>query len=325
MKKIDNLFDQLCSFQNLHVAYQQAKRGKKNHNAVKRFNYNLEKNLFKIGHQLKNFEYSFGPYNSFKIIVPKLRVVEAATFTDKVVHYAIYNLLNDFFEKKFISTTFACIKGRGNHNAMLKMAEYVNSNRNKEDYYFQGDIKKYFATIDRKILIRLLGNAINDEQFMRIAESLIMSAPGERGLPIGNLTSQLFANIYLNELDQFVKRGLQVKKYVRYMDDFVLVAHSKEEARELKDNVNFFLKEHLMLELAPHKVHINLLDNGISFVGYKILPGNIRIRGSSLRRFRKKLKAKFGEARAKGLASFLGHASYCTDYIHLGQMLSQAS
>lgn len=324
MQQIDHLFNKLCSFKYLFKAYKKACKGKSSQLVVRRFNYHLEKNLLMIVDQLKNFEYQFGPYNRFIIESPKRRVIESATFRDKIVHYCIYDLLNEFFEKKFITTTYACIKGRGHHKAMLKLHTLVNNANDR--YYFQGDIKKYFASIDRKVLSQLLHKAIADQSFMKIIDSLNNDAPMQIGLPIGNLTSQLFANVYLNELDQYIKRTLSVKNYIRYMDDFVIIVDSKQEALVIKEKVRIFLIKNLKLELAPHKIHLGPLKKGLSFVGYKLQPGNIRLRGQSLRRFRKKnnkMMKKDSTKAEKSLISFLGHASYCSDFISLAWLLRQ--
>ena len=262
------------------------------------FEQNLEENLFKIQTQLQNEIYEFGPYRSFYIHEPKKRLIESACFKDRVVHHALYEMMGPIFEPQFYAHSYACLRERGTHRAMRTLAEWITED--KDSYFLKCDIRKFFPSIDRNILMKIIERSIGDEKILRLFAKLIHSAPGEGGIPIGNLTSQTFANVYMNELDQFVKRKLRVPKYIRYMDDFVLLAENKAQAIQYRDTLEIFLRDELHLCLSPEKVNVGPVKEGLSFVGYCLRPHSVRVRGASLRRIQKKLRKAFHRSFGEG-------------------------
>lgn len=323
-----NLFESSFNFSSLRRSFYSAAKGKWDRTSVAKFSYHLEENLFEIIKQLNDETYEFGPYRSFTIFEPKKRKIESASFRDRVVHHSIFNTLEIVFEPKFFAHSYACRSGRGNHAAMLTLKRWVSAN--PDMWFLKCDIKKYFESIDRKTLFEVLSRSIGDKKLLSCLEKLIFTAPGQTGIPIGNLTSQLFANVYLNELDQYVKRSLREKFYVRYMDDFILLVPTYEKARTVLKLVREFVNERLKLELSPHKVLIGQVSEGICFVGYRVFPAQIRLRSGRLRAYRYKLKKRYlatqpgvGNSSCRkskwedSLEAFSGHASYCDNFIDM--------
>lgn len=289
-RKAYGLFDPMTDFSNLIAAFYKAAKGKKNRLAVLSFQANLEENIFGIQERLRDESYPFGPYRSFYVTEPKLRLIESACFQDRVVHHAMYERLEPLFDPQFYEYSFACRTGRGTHAAMLTLGNWIN--QSKLPTFLKCDIRRYFTSVDREKLLSILAKSIGDEKMMRLLERLILSAP-RTGIPIGNLTSQLLANLYLNELDQLVKRQLRVKYYIRYMDDFIILSESPEIARALKETIRQFLHDELKLELSPEKVRIGQVHEGVPFVGYCQRPREIRVRGAGLRRMRRKVRKAY--------------------------------
>ncbi len=340
-RKAHGLFEPMTDFLYLKNAFKTASAGKRNRLAVMSFRVRLEENIFQLSNDLQAESYSFGPYRSFYIHEPKTRLIESACFRDRVVHHAIYKTLEPIFDAQFYEYSFACRTGRGTHKAMLTLHDWVR--RSKLKTFLKCDIRKFFPSMDRTLMMSFLERSIADEKLMRLLEKLVMNAP-RTGIPIGNLTSQLFANIYMNELDQFVKRKLRVKYYIRYMDDFILLCETPQEGRRLRDEIEEFLRTKLKLELSPEKVMIGQVDQGIPFVGYCQRPNGIRVRGAPLRRSRKKVrkafKSSFGrhyemeedfwtatktrQSRFYGSwSSFVGQTKYANDGLFLQQRLAK--
>ncbi len=329
-KTFNNLFDEISDFKRLRRCFYKASKSKFYRYSIIQFNHSLEENLLKISKELIDETYEFGNYRCFYVLEPKKRLIESACFRDRVVHHSIHQTLEPIFDDQFSSYSYACRTGRGNNRAALLMKKWITNNQEK--YFLKCDIKKFFPSIDREILVNIISKTILDEKLLRCLKKLIANAPNH-GIPIGNLTSQLFANIYLNELDQFVKRKLRVKKYIRYMDDFVMIADSLEEAHMLRDRVDEFISESLKLTLSPQKVLIAKCSEGMAFLGFFIRPGEMRLRGAFFRRMKKKLKKARIQAlhsddktserpkRHRGelhpylmtLNSYLGHVKFCTN------------
>lgn len=340
-RKIYGLFDPMTEFRVLNRAFKAASAGKKDRLAVLSFEMRLEENLFQLRDDLRTENYGFGPYRSFFVHEPKLRLIESACFRDRVVHHAIYGVLEPIFDAKFYEYSFACRTGRGTHAAMLTLHEWVRKSRLKT--FLKCDIRKFFPSMDRTVMMSILERSIGDEKMMRLLEKLVMNAP-RTGIPIGNLTSQLFANIYMNELDQFVKRQLRVRYYIRYMDDFIILCETPVEARTLRDTIEDFLISNLKLELSPEKVMIGQVSQGIPFVGYCQRPNGIRVRGAALRRSRKKVRKAFRSSFGRhyemdedfwestktrrsrfygSWSSFVGQTKYADDGLYLQQKLAR--
>lgn len=340
-RKAHGLLEPMTDFLSLKNAFKAASAGKRNRLAVMSFRVRLEENLFQLSNDLRAENYGFGPYRSFYIHEPKTRLIESACFRDRVVHHAIYKTLEPIFDAQFYEYSFACRTGRGTHKAMLTLHDWVR--RSKLKTFLKCDIRKFFPSMDRTLMMSFLKRSIADEKLLRLLEKLVMNAP-RSGIPIGNLTSQLFANIYMNELDQFVKRKLRVRYYIRYMDDFILLCETPREGRRLRDEIEEFLRTNLKLELSPEKVMIGQVDQGIPFVGYCQRPKGIRVRGAPLRRSRKKVrkafKSSFGrhyemeedfwtstktrQSRFYGSwSSFVGQTKYANDGLFLQQKLAK--
>ncbi len=337
-RKFDGLFDSMADFLNLRDAFYAASKGKRDRLAVATFQSTLEMNLFAMEKDLQNETYEFGPYRSFYVSEPKRRLIESARFRDRVVHHAICMKLNPIFFPRFYEYSFACLPGKGTHSSMLTLHKWVQ--KSGRPYFLKCDIRKYFPSVKRPILLGILKRTLADEKLLRLLEKLILTAP-RTGIPIGNLTSQLFANIYLNELDQYVKRELKEPYYVRYMDDFVFLLNSHEEALRLREKIEKFVVEKLDLELSPEKVRIGLVDEGLPFVGYCLRPYSVRVRGASLRRCRKKVVAAYKKSFADGMSvrekwgedivrhslfyrswsSYVGQTRYAEDSFYLQEKL----
>lgn len=237
MKSYNCLFEKLISYKNLYLAYKNAKKSKPNKKQVLDFGLNLEKNLFSIQADLVNNKYNVSDYLMFKIYEPKERIITAPTFRDVVIQHAIMNIIEPIFDKTFICDSFSCRKNKGIHKGLFRIKKVIQSN-NHPKYYLKCDIKKYFPSINKEILKKMISKKIKDKKLLQVLYQIVDSYHSVygnyKGIPIGNLTSQLFANIYLNSLDQFVKHSLKVKYYYRYVDDFILFSNSKKELNFLR-------------------------------------------------------------------------------------------
>lgn len=331
-KTYDNLFDEISCFSRLRRSFYKAAKAKFTRTAIAKFSTKLEQNLLEISEQLKNEQYSFGKYRSFYIAEPKLRLIESACFRDRVVHHSLHRSLEPIFDAQFYDHSYACRSGRGHHKAVLLLQKWMRAT--PDQYYLKCDIRKFFPSIDREILLQILGKTLVDQKLMRCLNRLIHQAP-RSGIPIGNLTSQLFANIYLNELDQFIKRKLRVGKYIRYMDDFIMIFETYELALAAKSQIEEFLAVKLKLTMSPNKVLIGKNQLGVAFLGFVLTPKSVRLRGIFFRRMKKKItiaknKELLNIRGRNGLSpilnclnAYLGHIRYCTNYLSLKEELKK--
>lgn len=277
MKGYKNLYPKICSFQNLYSAFERAKRRKRFKAGVGEFEYNLEKNLFEIKKELESSAYQPSKPKSFILKDPKKRIIFAVDFKDRVIHHALCNIIEPIFEKSFIFDSYACLRNKGTHRAVWRFDKFkkaVTKNNSRKGFVLKADIRKYFDTINHQILLAIIGRKISDKQTMWLIRKIVNSYEGKgelkgRGIPIGNLTSQLFANIYLNELDHFVKEDLKIKYYIRYMDDLVILNSSIDLLLETKKKIDEFLNNELDLKLHPQKSRIFSLERGVDFLGYQ--------------------------------------------------------
>jgi len=271
---------------------------------VLEFNYNLEAELLQLQHQLQTRTYQPGGYRTFQIREPKLRLVSAAPYRDRVVHHALCAIAMPIFDRTFIHDTYANRTGKGTHRALHRFIEFTRSSK----YVLQCDIRKYFPSIDRTILKTLLRRKIKCPSTLWLLDLIIdnsnaqeqvidyfpdddLLAPLERpkGLPIGNLTSQSFANIYLNGFDWFVKDRLKVKKYLRYVDDFAMFSDDRAFLLEVRQSIESYLAT-LRLKLHPLKTQLSPTRVGANFVGFRVLSDRIRVRSENLHRARRRLR-----------------------------------
>ena len=295
MRRIGHLFERIVSFENLSVAFWRAAKGKKSKGSVARYVVDFEKELLTLRAELTDGTYQPRPYFQFKVFEPKERNICCSDFRDRVVHHAICAVVDPFFERRLIGDTFACRKGRGSHRALRRCQEFSR----RHGYFLKCDISKYFESIDHAVLKRLLSRMFKDrrleELFSTIIEHEVPGAQPGRGVPIGNLTSQHFANLYLGELDHFVKEKLRVPGYLRYMDDFVLFHGSKALLGEALEEVRDFVDSNLSLRLKEKVTRLAPVSEGVAFLGFRIFPQLVRVQRANLIRMRRKLVRKEAE------------------------------
>ena len=289
MKRYGNLFNKIVDTQNFYLATKKSFRGKKFKYTAAPFYFNLENEILKIQRQLNDESYHIAPYKIFKIYEPKERSICCAEFHDRVIHHAIINILGPIFEKRLINETYACRLGKGTHAALKKSQILVR----KYKYYLKCDVRKYFESIDHNTLKLLIRKIFKDKKLINLLDKIIIHQPPYtplgKGLPIGNLTSQHFANIYLGELDLFVKHQLKCRGYVRYMDDFILFSDNKKDIKDYLERIRVYLENELKLELKEKIVRIAPVSEGLSFLGYRVFRGLIRLQRANLVRFRRKI------------------------------------
>lgn len=317
MKRIGNLFETVFSEQNLYQAYLDARRGKRKKAACFNFEKNLGANLKSLHDRLHDGTYQPRPYFNFTVYEPKPRLIYAPAFCDIVVQHAIYRVVYHIFNRTFVSTSFACRVGYGTHRASDYTQQALRANPG-DAYTLKLDIRKFFYSIDRSILRRLIERKIKDKRLVDVMGQFAeMDQP--KGIPIGNLLSQLYALVYLNPLDQFIKRQLKIKYYVRYVDDFILFGHSRARCRALKALIVFFLKDSLGLELS--KSTIQQVKKGVNFVGYRTWRGKRFIRKYSLHKFKREVK----KGNRAAVVSLLGHARRTNSLGYMQKILKEAT
>jgi len=263
------------------------------------FERSFEDNLFALQKSLLNKTYHHGGYRSFFVNDPKKRHIHKASVSDRIVHHLLYNYLYNIFDKTFIYDSYSCRLGKGTHKSVRRLSQYIRKftkNYTRPCFILKCDIKKFFASIDQEILYKLLLEKIKDQDMLWLLRQIIFSFNSEKGkgkgIPLGNLTSQVFANIYLNELDQFIKHNLKIKYYIRYADDFVVLSDQKSELEKLINKIEIFLTSKLKLSLHDKKRTIRNYRHGIDFLGYITLPHIILPRTKTKRRLMKKINEK---------------------------------
>lgn len=297
MKKIRGIYSEVISKENLYRAAYMASRGRRYRDSTADFNFSLEEEIGRLYEELSAKTYRHGKYRLFTIYDPKERSIAAAPFKDRVVHHAVHDVIEPIIDKTFIYDSYACRKDKGTHKAVDRAQKFLRANA----FCLHGDVKKYFPSINHGIIKGLLRKRIEDEDLLWLLDEIVDSAKyaAESGLPIGNLTSQFFANLYLNELDYFIKFDLRLRYYLRYMDDFLIFGNDKNELSGIKGKVREFLGERLALNLHEGKSQIYKTANGIKFLGFRIFKDYRRIASDNLRRFKNRLK-KFGYALENG-------------------------
>ena len=304
MKRYGNLWPQITAFENLLNAARQAQRGKRYRPNVLEFNHNLEAELLRLQQDLNTRTYQPGAYRTFEIVEPKRRLISAAPYRDRVVHHALCSIIVPLMERGLIDDSYANRVGKGSHKVLKRFTGFARSSQ----YVLQCDLQKYFPSIDHEILKQLIRRKIkcpdtlwlidtiidgSNEQFPAIehfpGDDMLTPLSRRRGLPIGNLTSQFFANIYLNGFDHFVKEILKAQKYVRYVDDFALFSDDPAFLIEARQAVEAYLAT-LRLKIHPIKSQIFATQHGANFLGFRIFPDRIRVRTESLKRARRRLR-----------------------------------
>lgn len=256
--------------------------------------------------------YEHEPYYPFIICDPKRRQIHKATVRDRLIHQAIVSAIEPLFENRFIFDSYSCRIGKGTHAGVTRLGLFLRQascNNIKKVYVLKCDVRQFFASIDHEILMQLIQNKICDSETIRLLQIILSSheSSAGKGIPLGNVTSQLFANIYLHELDWFIKQKLGIKYYLRYCDDFVIVSTDKIYLQSLIEPIRQFLKSKLKLELHPNKVSIRSWDQGIDFLGYVSRPYTISVRNKTKRRMMKKVNES-------NISSYLGICSHANGY-----------
>jgi len=313
---MDDIFEKICSFDNLLEAFKTVSSEHRYKPASLKFYAHLEENLIELQNELLWGLYRLGDFYSFIKYEPKRREINALPYRDRVVQSAICNVIEPDITKTFIYDSYACIKGRGALKAAGRISYFLGKQKN--EFYLKCDITKYFYNVDLDIAFNLYKRHISDVRTLNLIFQILHKDNPERGIKIGNRLSQLTANLYLNELDRFIKHELKVKYYVRYMDDFLLLGDKAELKRDLK-LITRFIENELHLKLND-KTTINKCSRGIEFVGYKIYPKGKMIKKQTVYRVRRYVN-KFiaGKVDAasfcRSMASICGHAVHTDNYM----------
>ncbi len=320
-----DIFEKVISLENLFTAWNEFKRGKEKKLDVQKFALNLEDNIFELHKKLRAGTYQHSNYTSFYICDPKLRYINKATVCDRVVHHAVMRVIESMFDKTFIFDSYSSRKGKGTHRAVgkfRKLAWQLSHNDTKVVWVLKCDIKKFFDSVDHRILLALIKKKIDSTKAMDLIEDIICSfqKTKSKGIPLGNVTSQLFSNIYLNELDQFVKHELKAEYYIRYADDFVILSRDKKYLQDILVHIDKFLSARLKLKLHERKISIRRWSAGTDFLGYVIFPHHTILRTKTKKRIFKKVTRKHKELQCgeigkenfeQTLQSYFGVLSHC--------------
>lgn len=294
--QLDHSFEDIISVENILEAWREFVNGKRSKRDVQGFSLRLMDNIMFLHEDLANRVYRHGGYQAFNISDPKPRNIHKAGVRDRLLHHALYRKLYPFFNRVFVADSFSCRLGKGTHRAINRFRTFsfkVSKNSTKTCWILKCDIRKFFANIDHGILSEILGQYISDRDILWLLENVIESFSSARpgvGLPLGNLTSQLLVNIYMNEFDQFVKHGLKAKYYIRYADDFVILSRDKNWLEKQISLIKEFLQSRLKLELHPDKVYIKTLNSGVDFLGWVDFPDHRVLRTGTKRRMFKRIK-----------------------------------
>lgn len=328
MKVSRFLFEKMVSIENLFRCWDQFKRGKRKRKDVQAFEIYLEDNIFGLHDDLQTFQYVHSSYSQFYITNPKQRHISKAIVRDRLLHQVVYDTLVKFFDRTFIFHSLSCRIGKGTHvgiRELSKMIRKCGSNGKQVVFALKMDIRRFFDTVDHRILKSLLRKRIQDLKLLHIVDGTIDSFNTKEhiGLPLGNVTSQLFANVYLHELDDYIKQKLRERYYLRYCDDFIILSTREDRLKSILVSIRFFLREILHLELHPQKVTIRKITQGIDFVGYVLFEKYSLLRTSTKKRMKIRLQAGYenfliGKTDAlhldQKLQSYLGLLSHANQY-----------
>src|SRR3989344_4040976 len=307
--RLAHTYEDITSVENLLAAWKEFVRGKRKKRDVQEFQYRLMDNILALHRDLAAGAYRHGGYEAFKISDPKPRDIHKASVQDRLLHHALYRKLYPFFDRTFIADSYSCRKAKGTHRAINRFRSFAykaSKNHTCTCWVLKCDVRKFFASIDQRILMSIVHWYIEDADVVRLVEQVVRSFNSGRdgkGLPLGNLTSQLFVNIYMNEFDQFVKHKLKAKHYVRYADDFVVLSQKKEWLVHICRHIDIFLRELLKLDLHPGKTSIKTFSSGIDFLGWVHFSDHRVLRTSTKRRMSVRMRDCNNE---NVIASYLG-------------------
>lgn len=316
MKKFGVIYDNIITIDNLLLAWREFLCGKRQRIDMVNFQSRLMDNICVLQQELVDKNYCHGSYCEFNISDPKPRIIHKAAVRDRLVHHLLYTQLYSYFDTKFIYDSYSCRLGKGTHKAMRRFKNFglvVSKNNSKNAWILKGDIKKFFASIDHEILITALKGYIADEDLLwllsHIVDSFSTAGKLRVGLPLGNLTSQLLVNIYMNEFDQFVKRELKMRHYIRYADDFVIFYENYDYLVSLIPLIEKFLMNSLKLSLHPDKLFIKTLASGVDFLGWVHFPKHRVMRRATKLRMMRKLATNQKEATRNSYLGLIKHGN----------------
>jgi len=324
LKRFGYLYEKVYDFENLYISYLQARKSKRYQREVLKYTTNLEENLIILQNELIWKTYSPRQVREFYVYIPKERLITAPAFYDRVLHHAVHNIIEPIFEGTFIYHSYACRTNKGTHAGVEMLTKYLRMATAKHDrvYCLKADISKYFPSIDRNILFGIIKKKIKDPDLLWLIKKILDGNQGETGIGIGALTSQLFANVYHNELDHFVKERLRIKYYVRYMDDFIILGPDKAELHQVRRQIEEFLWNRLRLK-TNSKTQVFPINKGISFLGYRVWPTHKLLKSDTKKRIKKTLKG-FMRLYKRGKISFekidstvqsyLGHIKHANSF-----------
>ena len=311
-------YETIITIENVLLTWERFLRGKRRKKDVIKFQAELTTNLTSLYTDLKNKAYVHGEYSAFNISDPKPRNIHKAQVRDRVLHHLIYKELYWHFHTRFIHDSYSCRKNKGTHRALDRFRDFarkVSKNHTRTCFVLKCDIKKFFASIDHKVLIKILERHIADPDVLWLINQVISSfhttGPGI-GLPLGNLTSQLLVNVYMHEFDMYLKQELKVRYYLRYADDFVILSDDRKYLEDLLPKLHAFLGDRLRLALHEHKVYIKTYDSGVDFLGWVHFPHHRQIRTTTKRKIVRRMK---GYPKRETVSSYMGLLSHGDTHI----------
>lgn len=313
--RLSHSYEDIISVENLLAAWREFVAGKRKKLDVQNFQIYLMDRLTQLHRDLHTGSYHHGGYTAFKISDPKPRDIHKATVQDRLMHHAIYRVLLPFFDRTFIADSYSCRKHKGTHKAMERFKEFgrkVSKNETQTCWVLKCDVRKFFASIDQEILMRIVEDYIPDEKIVALIRDIVQSfhsTESGTGLPLGNLTSQLLVNVYMNEFDQFAKHRLKAKCYIRYADDFVIFSEDRAWLESLVPRIAEFLHERLRLSLHPKKVSIGTLASGVDFLGWKHFSDHRVLRGATRRRMLRNMQDDSNGRRKASYVGMLEHGN----------------
>lgn len=312
--RLTHSFEDIVSLENLLIAWKEFLPGKRKKNDVQTFSAQLLDNITLLHQDLANHTYNHSPYQGFRINDPKPRQIHKSSVRDRLLHHAIHRILYPFFDRTFVADSFSCRMGKGTHKAINRFRSFgykVSRNNTRTCWVLKCDIRKFFENINHEVLLAIFKEYILDDNVIWLLEKVIysFSSASGRGLPLGNLTSQLFVNVYMNEFDQFVKHKLKAEYYIRYADDFVVLSQDKAWFEELLPKISDFLSEYLKLNIHPDKVFIKTLSSGVDFLGWVHFPDHRVLRTATKRRMMKKIKENLKSGAINSYRGLLSHGN----------------
>ena len=313
--QLGHSFNDIINVDNLLEAWHEFNKDKRKRKDVQEFDFHLMDNVLTLHNDLSRLVYKHGGYYAFTISDPKPRHIHKALVRDRLLHHGIHRILYPFFDKTFIADSFSCRISKGTHKALNRFRDFscqVSHNHAKTCWVLKCDVKKFFANIDHRILLGILSEYIPDTQIMWLLERVIASFSSSRagvGLPIGNLISQLFCNIYMNEFDQFIKHKLRSKYYIRYADDFVLLSENREWLHQQIPKISEFLENRLKLTLHPDKVSIKTLASGVDFLGWVHFTNHRVLRTTTKKRMMRRIQEHPTEETLQSYLGLLKHGN----------------